>query len=108
MIQDFLFKLHAATSGWDPSPISVLAPPLPVMASIEQSSTPFCGTTTNPCRVVDCEWTNHMLLFYPTYDIFRLPVASDMGACVICDKVGKGEVTLDRIKLVGQSKVVII
>lgn len=110
MIQEFLFKLHGSMDDTSNSITSV--------QNISWfSMPPINGPIANPCIEwspcrdeipclnTNCEWIQHMLLYYATYDLFLLPGNSGSGYCIVCNKIMDGTLNRSMIKLQSKNEV---
>lgn len=101
MIQEMLFKLHGCMDNDNNSISSIYNVPWFNMIPLIPPENPHIEWSSSrseiPCMNVDCEWIQHMELFYKSYDFFLLPGLAPNGYCDICHRAING--TLDRSKL---------
>ena len=82
------------------------------MIPITPPSTPTVewseGRLEIPCMNVDCEWVQHMELFYPSYDLFLLPGMAPNGYCIVCQEFNHGRLNRSEIKLSDSNSISIL
>lgn len=111
MIKEMLYKLNGSLDDDMNSISSVYTVPWFNMIPLTHPQYPLRkwdrGENQIPCMNIDCEWIQHMSLFYRNYDLFLLPGLAPDGYCMICHMIRDGTVTRDTMKMSGVGEVIV-
>lgn len=85
MIQELLFKLHGSMDDTNNSISSIYTDPAFTMILLNPpSNTLKYDKDSIPCLNTNCEWIQHMMLFYSSHELFLLPGLVPNGYCKLC------------------------
>lgn len=111
MIQEMLFKLHGCMDSEENSVSSICIIPSFNMIPLYPPLNPLVEWSEErgeiPCINVECEWIQHMSLFFKQYDFFLLPGLAPDGYCTICHKIRQEKIDRTKLKLLGPKEVLI-
>lgn len=103
MIQEFLYSLHNAIDNYEERGSVMLSsytmPKIILYLSKNDRELSQVQSEDIPCMNVDCEWIKHMLLFYPSRELFSLPATSPSGYCKICNLYNEKQLNAHEIVL---------
>lgn len=102
MIQELLFKLHGSMDTSNNSISSIYTVPYFTMINLKPPVNELQGVSDVdiPCLNVNCEWIQHMILFYPSQELFLLPALYPDGYCKICHMALRNELNRSKLQLV--------
>lgn len=111
MIQEMLYQLHGCMDNDHNSISSIYNVPSFNMIPLAPPSNPFTEWSEErseiPCMNVDCEWIQHMEIFYQSYELFLLPGLYPNGYCKVCQLALKGCLDRSKLKLIGTKSITI-
>ena len=111
MIQEMLYKLHGCMDTDNNSISSIYNVPWFNMVPISTPDNAHVEWSSSrgeiPCMNTDCEWIQHMELFYKSYDLFLLPGLAPDGYCEICHKAKIGKLDRSKLKLLSKNSMAV-
>lgn len=112
MIQEMLYKLHGCMDNDNNSISSIYNVPWFNMVSFTQPENPYIEWSLErneiPCMNIECEWIQHMSLFYLSYDLFLLPGLVPDGYCTVCHLEANGCLDRSKLKLTGKNSIAVL
>jgi hypothetical protein len=100
MIQELLFNLHGSMDTTNNSISSIYNVPFFTMIQLFKPLDCLKYSKDDiPCMNTDCEWIQHMLLFYSSHDLFLLPGLIPDGYCKLCHMAKSKTLNRSKIRL---------